>query len=434
MDDERQRTRRRFLVAGTTVAGGLVAGSTGNGGDSTPSEESGGDGGGTATPTPEETPTATAAASGTDTPTESPPTGTATATPSLALEPPYTASLAPAGEVTFEDEPEDIFTLLGHHSEMALALGMGDAVNTTYAPGYVDSLVAAFTARLEGVSVDWADLPRSWGMGKEAVYELESDVHLADPAQVVTMEGWERSDVAEVAESVGPYFGNSLSGGRESPPDAYADSYEYYGLWEIFGRVATALNERGRYRALASLREEMLSTIEAGLPPEDERPSVAMVLPSTTDDSMWAYHTNVTGYYAAHTRPFGAGDAMAEAGVENGARIDAEALLSADPDVLVILGGLVNYHDIDAVRASLEDDPVTSEVTAVDEGRVYAQGTRHQGLLVNLFQLEATAKQVFPDAFGAWPDYQNGNPYPEIPADDRLLDYDRLAAIIDGDY
>jgi len=434
MGDVPQRTRRRFLVAGATVAGGLVAGCTGSGGDGTPSESSGGDSDATPTEIPDETPTATPVVSGTDAADDPTPTRTATATQSHEAEPPYTASLSPVGEVTFEEEPDSLFTLLGHHSEMALLLGKGDAVNTTYAPSYVDSLVGAFTPRLDGVSVDWGDLPRSWGMDKEGVYELDSDVHLADPAQVVTMEGWDAADVTELAESVGPYFGNSLSGSHESPPQAYVGAYEYYGLWEIFRRVAVALNETARYEALATVREDVLAAVESGLPPESERPSVAMVLPSTSDDTMWAYQTNAAGYYAAHTRPFGAGDAVAAADIENGAQIDAEGLLSADPDVLIVLGGLVDYHDIDAVRDSLADDPLASQVTAVDGGRVYAQGTRHQGPLVNLFQLEATAKQLYPDQFGPWPAYQNGDPYPESAADERLLDYDRVAAIINGDY
>jgi hypothetical protein len=63
---------------------------------------------------------------------------------------------------------------------------------------------------------------------------------------------------------------------------------------------------------------------------------------------------------------------------------------------------------------------------------VVAQGTRHQGPLVNLFQIEMAAKQCYPDQFGAWPTYESG-PYPELSEDERLLDYDRVAAVITGD-
>ena len=34
---------------------------------------------------------------------------------------------------------------------------------------------------------------------------------------------------------------------------------------------------------------------------------------------------------------------------------------------------------------------------------------------MNLFQLEMTAKQLYPDRFGEWPGYSSGDPYPENP-------------------
>ncbi len=45
----------------------------------------------------------------------------------------YSATLSPAGTVTFEAVPETVFTDLTHHAGMALALGRGDAVNATWA-------------------------------------------------------------------------------------------------------------------------------------------------------------------------------------------------------------------------------------------------------------------------------------------------------------
>jgi acetylornithine/succinyldiaminopimelate/putrescine aminotransferase len=51
---------------------------------------------------------------------------------------------------------------------------------------------------------------------------------------------------------------------------------------------------------------------------------------------------------------------------------------------------------------------------------------------MNLFQLEMTAKQLYPERFGAWPDHTHGEPYPEIPAAERLFDRDRVAAVVTG--
>jgi len=413
------RTRREVVRAGVGLAaGGALAGCLGGGdssGTATPEGTDPDDGDDTATPTPTDDPTATASDAT---------TGTATA----AADGPYSAALAPMGEVRFESAPESIFTILSSHADMALALGRGDDVNAVYAVEYTNSLMNAFTPALEGVTVDWSDCFASWNPPEEKVYELDSDIHLADPANVATMGNWDRESVETVAEQVGPWFGNTFSASHGSPPDAYADAYEYYTLWETFGGVARALREGARYEALAEVLVDLLATVEADLPPAEERPSVAMVLPSTAGDGMWTYDVNAAGYHAAHTRPLDATDAFGE-DVANGAKVDSEGLAEADPDVLLVLGGVVDAHDMAAIRDSLEDDPIASTVTAVEEGRVHAQGTRHQGPLLNLFQIEMAAKQLYPDAFGEWPTYTEG-PYPDLAADEQLFDHQAVADII----
>jgi hypothetical protein len=57
---------------------------------------------------------------------------------------------------------------------------------------------------------------------------------------------------------------------------------------------------------------------------------------------------------------------------------------------------------------------------------------RYQGPIMNLFQLEMTAKQLYPDVFGSWPGYEDGESYPEIPEDERLFDRERVAGIVTG--
>ncbi|CCQ34415.1 putative iron transport protein [Halorhabdus tiamatea SARL4B] len=424
-DGDAGLTRRAWLASGTALLGGGLAGCLG-GGD------------GTETP-PESTPTATDNAvdpTATATPTETTPTDEA----QTQTEPEdgdaagaYSVSMAPMGEVTFEETPEDIFTIMSPYAEMALALGRGDDVNAVYAVEYTNSLMDAITAPLDGVSVDWRDCFDSWNPSPEKLYDLESEVHLADPAHVTTMGKWEPDDVEEISDRVAPWFGNKFSAEHGQPPEAYAQDYEYYTLWETFGYVAAVLRERERYEALRAEHEALVSTIREGLPPESERPTVTMVLPSTSDDTMWVYDVNGPGYHAAHTRPLGAVDAFADDdGVTSGTQIDYEELLEADPDVLVILGGIVDTHDMPAIREALADDPVAGSVSAVENGRIYAQGGRHQGPLLNLFQLEMGAKQLYPEAFGAWPGYESG-PYPDLSADEQLFDHRRVAETITGD-
>jgi ABC-type Fe3+-hydroxamate transport system substrate-binding protein len=381
-------TRREYVkYGGTVVAGGLLAGCTGDSGDGAGTDGNGDSGG-------------------------------------------YTVPMSPVGEVTFESPPETVFTRLTHHADMALALGRGDEVTALHAPDYYDGLWNQFVERLPGVWLDWSGLYSSWEPDKETLYELDSDVHLADPAWVTQVEGWTREDIEEIAENVAPWFGNSLSDRHQEPPAEWAEGYEYYGLWEQFELVATAFDETARFEELAAVYEDLLATIESGLPPAEERPTAVMIA-SADLKLIYAYTLGNPGFLTAHTRPLGPRDAF-EGAVESGATVDFETLLEADPEVILFLGGMEPDTSMPDTRAALESDPVAAEITAVREGRVHPQGARYQGPILNLIQLEMTAKQLYPQEFGEWPTYEEG-PYPELPAEERLFDRERVARAILGE-
>lgn len=343
----------------------------------------------------------------------------------------YSATLAPSGTVEFEQPPENVLTILPHHADMALAAGHGDAVSSMlYNPEYNDTMWNTFLERLPGVSVDWADLPGTWDPDKEFLYELESDLHLADPAYMTNMSSWAREDTAEIGERVAPWFGNTLSNANKEPAAEWADDYEYYPLWEIFQRVATVFQAEERYEELKAVHSEMVATIEANLPPEDERPSVAMIILIQGEESMYTYALNGPGFLTAHTRPLGAHDVFAD--VQTESTVDYEALAEANPDVILCLAGMSEARHVTKTRERFQDDPVTESVPAVENGRIHTQGGRNQGPLMNLFQTEMTAKQLYPDVFGEWPTYTSG-PYPEIAEDEQLFDRQRVADIVNGE-
>jgi len=189
----------------------------------------------------------------------------------------YTASLSPMGEVSFESPPETVFMRLTHHADMTFALGRGDSLTAMHAPDYYDGLWNQFVPRLPGVSLDWTGLYSSWEPTKEKLYELDSDVHLADPAWVTKQDAWDPEDIDEIGENVSPWFGNSLSDRQQEPPEPYADGYEYYTLWEQFEIVAEMFQEQDRYEALAAVHDDLMATIDAELPPESERPTAVMI-------------------------------------------------------------------------------------------------------------------------------------------------------------
>jgi ABC-type Fe3+-hydroxamate transport system substrate-binding protein len=338
--------------------------------------------------------------------------------------------MSPVGTVTFESPPETVFTRLTHHADMAFALGRGDGITAMHAPDYYHGLWNQYVERLPGVSLDWTGLYSSWQPEKETLYELDSDVHLADPAWITQQDSWDRSDIEEIAENVSPWFGNSLSDIHREPTGEWADGYEYYGLWEQFELVAEAFGERARYEELAAVHDELFSIIEADLPPESERPTAVMIAAADIEE-IYTYTMNTPGFLTSHTRPLGPRDAF-EGRVESNSIVDFEALLEADPDVILHLGGMEPDTDIAERRAAFGDDPVASEISAVKNDRVHAQGARYQGPILNLFQLEMTAKQLYPDVFGEWPVYESG-PYPDIPEGEQLFDRQRVADIINGE-
>lgn len=397
-------TRRDYMkYGGAIIGGGLLAGCSGDGGE----EPSAG------------TPTKTASR-----------TPTATESDDTDGDGSYSVSISPMGEVTFEQPPETVFTRLTHHADMLFALGRGDSVNAMHAPEYYDGLWNQYVERLPGVDLDWTGLYSSWQPSKEKLYELDSDVHLADPAWIGVQEAWDRDDLDEVAEEISPWFGNSLSDRHIEPQVEWVQNYEYYTLWEQFGIVAEAFQEQERYRALAEVHDELMTTIEAGVPPEEERPTAIMIAAADIEE-IYSYLVEAPGFLNSHVRPFDPRDAY-EGEVENNAVVDFEAILEADPDVILHLGGMEPNTDMAARRETFREDPVAGEVAAVKNGRVYAQGARYQGPILNLFQLEMTAKQLYPDAFGEWPTYDSG-PYPELPAEEQLFDRQRVADVINGD-
>ncbi|MEZ3163968.1 ABC transporter substrate-binding protein [Halorubrum sp. RMP-47] len=415
MDSDADRlagTRRETVKYCGAVAGaGLLAGCSGR--EASPSES--GSGGGDVGDSPPER-------SGTDSSTDSS----------------YTAAMAPAGEVEFDTVPEDVMVYSLLYADLAVALGHGDAVNSLgFDAEAGGNTLDAYYADLDGVSFDREGLTQlNAGTGggisvdRELLYELDSDLHLADPSLFASFDGWSEADVDEVRDGIAPWFGNIYSRRHSQPPEAYRDRYEYYTLPEIGERVAAAFRERERFAALDAVREDLVETIRSDLPPAEERPTVAALI--YMDGTYYPSRTDVPGFANAHVRPFGVPDAFAAEAVTYETAYDHEQLLEVDPDVILHQYGIASYYDVGAVREELAAHPVAGELSAIANDRLYPSGDPVQGPIMNLFQLEMTAKQLFPERFGEWPGYDHGDDYPDIPADECLFDRGEVASIVAG--
>ncbi|GGM62487.1 iron complex transport system substrate-binding protein [Halarchaeum rubridurum] len=382
---ERTRTRRDYLLGtGAVVGSGLLAGCGGSGGDSTTST-------GDATTTTETTESGDADDDA------------------------HTVSMAPVGDVTFESVPETWFPYTADYADMGVALGQAEGLE---AIGIRARYAAYYYDELPGVSLDTADLTQLYqdGTGKEIFYSLDADVHVVDPNFMVNRLQWNEGDVEEIRENVAPFFGNT---GFTQVYDWH--DYRYYSLDEAFEKMAELFDERARYEALSAYRETVVADVTSRLPAET--PDIALLYPAGIPPESFYPYLIGDGTQSAQWRDLGVGDALAQHDVTDaqagGATLDYEALLDIDPDAIAvrIQGEITDEYFEENVVAHMEQHEVASELTAVQEGRVFYGGHTYQGPIIHLFHLEEAAKGLYPDVFDA---------------DERLFDRQRVADIVTG--
>ncbi|MEZ3117211.1 ABC transporter substrate-binding protein [Halobaculum sp. MBLA0147] len=410
-------TRRRVLGAAGAVVGTGLAGCSGTGAESTRTDAGGGAAGATGSPTA----TAGESEDGSDGAAESSTSGTS-----------YEACIEPVGCVEFASVPETWVAYNGGWADMAFALGQADGFRAVgnavprffYEPFDLDLPAAADTPELF-----------SGGWDEEVFYELDPDVILMDPEFMhgTGWDGsWDESDTRELQRNVAPFFGNNCRRRREF------HDYELYTLYEAFERLADAFQQRERYEAFAAVHEEVQSTIQSRLPPASERPSIGLLNGGSSPQKGQFFPLDPTapGYETKPYRDLGVGNAFPASAT--GAAIDYERLLAVDPEILVIHWGIGRTGDGDGFsRAAfreqyvepMEDHPVGSQLTAVENRRVYPGAYGEQGPITNLLQTEMTAQQLFPEAFGKF----DAEAFPAVASERRLFDRGRVREIVRGE-
>lgn len=396
-------TRREYVkYGGAVVSGGLFAGcSASEGADSTSSE--------TNTGTTQE------AESEISTRTDT-----------------HEACIEPVGCLSFEEVPESWMAITGPWADMAVALGQRDGFRPAgfYPQPYFYDRV--------GVSMP-TDVPNplaGGGWDKELFYELDPDIVLCDPNYFHSTgfdDAWDESDTEEIASNIAPVFGNNIVRRREF------HDYELYSLYEAFGRLAAVFDERERYEAFAAVHDDLLSTIDSRLPADRDRPEIGLInFGSDLENGEFAaMTTDSEGVEMKQYRDLGVQSTFDDDQTDG--MLDYETMLEIDPGILVVHGG-VRLTDDDgefsatAFReqfvAPMEDHPLGSQLTAVEGGRVYPGPYFQQGPIVNLFQTELTARQLYPDEFGEF----DPERFPDVPKGEQLFDRQRVADIINGEF
>jgi len=328
----------------------------------------------------------------------------------------YSVTMEPVGTIEFDGVPETVAPFTPDYIDMMVALGQADAAETVW---YQNRYKTRHYEELPDVGIDTDRLTPLWndGISKELLYEIDADLHLIDPHSLTNwLDDWPAEDIEEIETNVAPFLGNLIF--RRT--DEWHD-YRYYTLYEAFEKVAAVFQERERFEAIQSLHSEVVAEIEAELPPAEERPDGALLFAGDEPDSFAPYRVSGMGANKEHFHTLGIDDAFEGTKVEgySGSQsVDYETLLEIDPDSLLLRyhGNKTREEFEETTLAYMREHDVGSQLTAVQEGRVFRGSPIYCGPLHNLFMLERYATAYFPSRF-----------------DGELFDRQRVADIINGE-
>jgi len=358
-------------------------------------------------------------------------TGTTTGTES------YSVTMEPMGTVEFDSVPETWMGDRGFSVDIGIALGQYDGLVAAHSPTWFSGIYEA----VPGVSVDrdevqFASEQVEEGLDKEWYYEVDPGLMAMDPNRV----GFENDDLNELNENVAPFLGcrgrRAVGDGFYQWPDG--EPYRWYSLREQVEIYGEAFQEQERATAMNELHQNTIEDIKSNIPAGDG-PEIGLIQHNPEwGDPNWVYNLNTEieeTYGKKQYRDLNVTDAFeGEYGGESSITPDFELILEKDPDKLFFSFG-VDFHKETALRVyeQMKEDPVKSQLTAVQNDELYLGGTPYQGPVLNLFQTEMLAKQLYPEVYGEWPGIPADEPWAEVPEDEQLFDRQRLAAIINGD-
>mgnify|MGYP006279829807 CR=1 FL=1 len=310
----------------------------------------------------------------------------------------YEVCIEPAGCKQFESVPETWVTWHAGYADIGVALDVVDGLVGMNRPGrHAASANELFYSELPGVSIDTTDILDLRGGGdsvdKEVFYEMDADIHLIDPVFAQQHFDWDESDVEELERNISAFFGSHARRDR-----GYNSEY-IMPLYDVFEKIAAVFQVEGKYAEFERIHDELVDTIEAGAP--SETPNAALLWDGKSS-AFRAGDPTAVGYENKQYRDLEVPNAFAGFDVGYRGDIDYELLLEVDPDTIFFHNNLRDFtrEEFEAERvAPMEDHPVGSQLSAVKNDRVFRGGFVDQGPIMNLFQIELLAKQLYPDAF-----------------------------------
>ncbi|MDS0261210.1 ABC transporter substrate-binding protein [Haloarcula sp. S1CR25-12] len=355
----------------------------------------------------------------------------------------YSVTMEPTGTMQFSGPPEEITIYITGYADIVASLGQFDRVLAMNGPE--NHFPSAYYDRLPGVDIDTESVTDFFPAGsnsadKEIFYEVDPDLNLIDPTVAKHYLGLDDSDITEITENVAPFFGSWMRRPQ------FSDAYPYYTLYEGTERIAQLFQETARYEALKSVHDELRAEIRRRTPPVEERPSYGYMNVNWWGDfdTAQVMRADAPGYQNKVFRDLEldpSNNAFADI-IPDGewsTRVDFEALLEADPEVILWRNGYNFLTGVDfggeqldwknGIVGQLADDPLGGELRAVQSGRVLPGTATGSGPVTNLFNMEAVAKQLYPDEFGEYEPTR----FPAEQSGEKLFDRQRVADIVNGD-
>jgi iron complex transport system substrate-binding protein len=397
-------TRREYMeYGGAVLAGGLIAGCTGD--SSTPE----------ATETTDESTAAEPAIEAKSTETRTPEQQS------------FDVTVEPYGTTTLDSVPTTYATSGGAWTDFGFAFG-----SEPTAMSRIDPYPTRYYDLLPGVTFDTSgmtDLGDPGAYGKEQFYELDVDTLLMDKILINSYAGWETQDFEEIEENVAPFCGSYVRGRWAGEALDMEFSFPYYTLTEAVELTGDLFQDQARAEAWVSLHESFRSDLQSQAP--SASPSVGLLYSASrpADGTFMVTDPTLSGVATRQYRTFGVENAFADVDLTDGWKTDYEGMLEADPEYLFFDSTLsMGPDEFDQQFVTpLEESAVGSELTAVQEGNIFRGGGRYQGPIINLFVTEILAKQLYPEQFGGF------TAVGQVSAEGRLFDRQRVADIVNGD-
>lgn len=325
----------------------------------------------------------------------------------------------PCGTVTFTNVPAKAFIMDANYAEMVALMGRKVEACCSRGGTYARCV---FWDRLPGFSPTnnvtgpvFSNLPGEGGFSfdREFFFKWRPDIVHIDPLQLRHSKEWNAERLEDVRQHIAPFFANRFSRDWVAPRDQ--PNYQFYTIPEIAEKMAVAYDAEARMAKLLAIVRQTEHSITSRLDGV-ARPRVALVTGGGRNGSVVPFRL-ARGNGQLQYRVCRAIDAFDGANLrfygENGpagAACDFEALLKINPDVIIVtfVGSMKKDDRQQGMGVVYEEflkrgkDPVSRHIKAFKNNRVYPGGTPLQGPLVYLFQLEMTAKQLYPQIFGEW--------------------------------